>query len=163
MGYYLLFSAFMLQACRYIITIKICKSEKVFSCCLFCSSHYNYLNVMRFVYIDKPLHSDNPLIGKWTIDSLSFGKDSNDLSIAYLFLAMSMEDSSTLQVEFENDSLITTKTTQTIEKTGYSFDIATSQVYLKDSSRTTFLFSRINDSLISLSQKDSVTLYLKRE
>ncbi len=44
---------------------------------------------------NKPHHSDNPLIGKWTIDSLSFGKDSNDLSIAYLFLAMSMQDSST--------------------------------------------------------------------
>jgi len=112
---------------------------------------------------NKPRHSDNPLIGKWKIDSLSFGKDSNDLSIAYLFLAMSMEDSSTLHVEFENDSLKATENTQTIEKTGYSFDNATSKVYLKDSPRTTFLFSRINDSLISLSQKDSVTLYLRRE
>jgi hypothetical protein len=76
---------------------------------------------------------------------------------------MSLKDSSTLHVEFENDSLITTENNQRIEKTGYSFDNATSQVYFKDSSRTTFLFSRINDSLISLSQKDSVTLFLRRQ
>ncbi len=76
---------------------------------------------------------------------------------------MSMQDISSLHVEFENDSLTTTENTQTIEKTGYSFDNATSKVHLKDLSRTTFLLSRINDSVISLSQKDSVTLFLRRQ
>ncbi len=153
----------MLQACSYFITIKICKVKKYFLVAFFAAATIITLVSCDLFTLHKPHHSDNPLIGKWTIDSLSFGKDSNDLSIAYLFLAMSMQDSSSLHVEFENDSLTTTENTQTIEKTGYSFDNAASQVYFKDSSRTTFLFSRINDSLISLSQKDSVTLFLRRQ
>jgi hypothetical protein len=76
----------MLQACSYFITIKNCNMKKYILAAFFVAATTITLVSCDLFTLNKPRHSDNPLIGKWIIDSLSFGKDSSNLSIAYLLL-----------------------------------------------------------------------------
>ncbi len=113
-------------------------------------------------FTSKKVNEQNPLIGRWRIDSVSAGKDTaNDLDM--LILDMALKDSSTNDYQFTNDSLLTFKDGNAFEKMAYHFEPSTQQVVLKDSIEERFVVNRINDSLVSLTGKDSTQIFLKKK
>lgn len=113
-------------------------------------------------FTSKKINEHNPLIGRWRIDSVSTEKDTtNDLGM--LILDMALKDSSTNEYQFTKDSLLTFKNGNKFEKLEYHFEPSTQQVVLKDSTEERFLFRKIDDSLISLTGKDSTQIFLKRK
>jgi hypothetical protein len=107
----------------------------------------------------KKKQSVNPLVGEWRLDSISIGKDT---SIAYAIIAMAAQDSSDVNVTFTTDTIFSSSQTQ-VDTIQYSFDEKVNQLITKDSSLQTMSFSRLNDSLISLTTKDSAIVFLRKK
>lgn len=99
----------------------------------------------------------NPLIGEWKLDSVTFSKDS---SPGY-FLIAATHDSVGTNVSFTKDTVFT-RSKDHIDTVGYFFDAKTNQLTMEDSSQT-FTFVKVNDSLISLTTKDSTVLFLQKK
>ncbi len=99
----------------------------------------------------------NPLVGEWKLDSVKLAKDSNFTSFA--FAGVSKPDS--VEVSFTKDTVFT-HTKDHVDTVGYSFDAKTNQLTIKDSSQI-FAFTRMNDSLVSLTGKDSTILFLLKK
>lgn len=106
---------------------------------------------------NRKTDSSNLLTGKWRIDSVDRGNDSN--AIGFLLLAFSRNDS--LDYEFGKDTVLF-YSKDTTEKMKYEFDSVKKQLTFKDSANTVYGFRQINDSLIALTDKDSSTLFLKK-
>ncbi|MDQ3683313.1 MAG: hypothetical protein M3352_09610, partial [Bacteroidota bacterium] len=123
--------------------------------------NFDYIYFLRMVY-HKKVNENNPLIGRWRIDSISTGKDTaNDLTM--LILAMALKDSSTNDYQFTKDSLLTFKNGNAFEGSAYHFDRSTKEFVLKDSTEERFVVNRINDSLLLLTGKDSTQIFLKKK
>lgn len=99
----------------------------------------------------------NPLVGEWRIDSVSFAKDSN--FTYFLFAGENKPDS--VEVSFTKDAAFT-RSKDHVDTVGYEFDGKTNELIVEDSSQI-FSFAKINDSLITLTAKDSTTLILQRK
>lgn len=113
-------------------------------------------------FASKKVNEQNPLTGRWRIDSISTGKDTaNDLGM--LILDMALKDSSTNDYQFTKDSILTLKNGNEFEKTAYYFKPSTQEFVLKDSIEERFVVNRINNSLISLTGKDSTQIFLKKK
>ena len=50
--------------------------------------------------------SSNPLMGKWSFDSLSYGKDSNNFPLEFVLYALAFFDSSKTILQFTQDSVL---------------------------------------------------------
>lgn len=101
----------------------------------------------------------NTLVGNWRIDSLHITKDSN--AIGYLLLAMAkQEDSTKADIAFTKDSVLFFSN-EANEKIAYHLNAA-NELILQDASNEHFRFQKLNDSLITLSSKDSTTLFLRK-
>lgn len=107
----------------------------------------------------KKKQSSNPLVGEWKLDSIKIGKDS---SLAYFILAAAAQDSGDVQVSITKDTIFTRSQNNVVDTITYSFDEKTSQVLTKDSSLQTMILAKINDSLVSLTTKDSAVVFLKK-
>ena len=99
----------------------------------------------------------NPLIGAWKLDSLSIPNDSAFTSV---FLAGIIKPDS-VEISFTEDSAFT-RARGHIDTVAYAFDAKTNQVITKDSSQT-LAFFKVNDSLVSLTTKDSTVLFLQKK
>jgi hypothetical protein len=99
----------------------------------------------------------NPLVGEWRIDSVSFAKDSN--FTYFLFAGENKPDS--VEVTFTKVTAFT-RSKDNVDTVGYEFDAKTNQLIVEDSSQI-FSFAKINDSLISLTTKDSTILILQKK
>lgn len=104
----------------------------------------------------KKKESSNPLVGEWKLDSVRIGKDTT----ATFFLAI-VHDSGTVNISFTKDTVFTQSNHHT-DTAGYSFDKKSNRMVMEDSSET-LIFSRLNDSLVSLTAADSTTLFLKKK
>lgn len=102
----------------------------------------------------KKKESSNPLVGEWKLDSIKAGKDSNAVQI---FIAAAMKDPD-LSFLFTKDSIFT-HSRDTIKTVGYSFDEKEKQLDIKDSSNQTLSFTKVNDSIITLSTSDSAIVF----
>lgn len=106
---------------------------------------------------EAPAH---PLTGQWKLDSVSVGRDSN---IVYAFLlASAMEDSSGIEFSFGKDSLFTSDGRST-DTAFFSFDEKESKLLIKDSIPQPYVFTRLADSVVSLTAGDSTVLFLRRK
>lgn len=101
----------------------------------------------------------NPLVGEWRLDSIKGGKDS---SIVDFFISAALKDSNGINVTFTKDSAVT-QSKDAIDTVGYSFDEKLNQLNIKDSSIQIFAYNKLNDSLISLTSKDSTVLFLQKK
>jgi len=101
----------------------------------------------------------NPLVGEWKLDSVKAGKDT---SIANFLIAAAMSDSAGIDISFTNDSIFT-HVKDAIDTAAYSFDEKESVMSIKDSSNQSFTISKLNDSLIALTAKDSAILFLQKK
>lgn len=103
------------------------------------------------------------LEGKWRIDSLHSNKDSGDIPMAYILLAVAQKDNGKLQLQFTKDSMFTWESNQVSERVAYTQDTARKVLVFKDSVAQVYRYQPVSDSLIVLTDKDSVLLYLKKE
>lgn len=104
----------------------------------------------------KKKEVSNPLVGEWKLDSVKFAKDSN---FASFFFAGINPDS--LEVSFTKDTVFS-RTKDHVDTMKYVFDTKTNQMMIEDSSQA-FNFVKLNDSLITLTAKDSTTLFLQKK
>jgi hypothetical protein len=100
----------------------------------------------------------NPLVGDWQVDSFYSGKDT---SIAAFLMVAAMSDTGGVKVSFTNDSVFT-KTKSAIDTVAYTFDVHTKLLNIKDSVNQPLVFTKLNDSLITLTTKDSAILFLQK-
>jgi hypothetical protein len=101
----------------------------------------------------------NPLVGEWKLDSIKAGKDT---SIANSFIAVALTDSSGIDISFTKDSIFT-HLKDAVDTVAYSFDEKENVMSIKDSSHQSFTFSKLNDSLIALTAKDSAVFFLQKK
>lgn len=109
----------------------------------------------------KENKTTNPLIGSWKMDSLKVGKDSSFIN--YLLLASIEKDTSSIDFRFSQDTLFT-HSQNDVDTTFYRFDEKLKRLLAKeDSIETVYSFSRINDSIITLTSQDSSMIFLKKK
>jgi len=107
----------------------------------------------------SPLNDTSVLAGSWKLDSVKTGADSN--LIYFMLLSSMKEDSTEVDFLFSHDSLFTFTGDQADTNT-YSFDERKKEVTIKSDEKEVYTFNKINDSIISLTAKDSTALYLKK-
>ncbi len=67
-----------------------------------------------------------------------------------------------MQYEFAKDTLLFHLTNKETEKLPYQFNAAKNELTIKDSINQVLAYSKVNDSTISLMDKDSTKLYLRK-
>lgn len=101
----------------------------------------------------------NPLVGEWILDST---KAKQDTGLVHFLIAAVMKDAVGLNFSFTKDSIFT-HSKDAVDTVGYSFDEKANQLSIKDSDNQSFVFAKLNDSLISLTSSDSVVLFLRKK
>jgi hypothetical protein len=102
--------------------------------------------------------SSNPLVGQWKVDSIHFsGKDTS-----FFITKAITNDSAIVDVSFTKDSLLT-RSVDRVDTVGYSFDQKLNKLTIKDSLNQTLAFEKVNDSLVSLTTKDSAVVFLQKK
>lgn len=104
----------------------------------------------------------NPLVGKWKLDSIQ-ANDSGDASLAYLLFAMASQDSGKIFFEVTKDSLLTREGATVTERLGYKLDTVKKQLLVSDSLPQVYQYHLSKDSFLTLTDKDSVSLFLKKQ
>ena len=118
-----------------------------------------------FLFGKKASVKTNPFIGNWRIDSLDFAKDSGNKSVNYLgfiLLAATKKDSAVLQYNFVKDSTTFYFTKNDSVKLAYAFDDNKKEITIYDSVPNICSYKVLSDSAISIMDKDSITLFLKK-
>jgi hypothetical protein len=101
----------------------------------------------------------NPLVGEWKLDSVGIKKDT---SLGNILIIGAVQDSNGVHISFTEDSLFV-NSKDGVDTTAYSFDLNTNQLTTSDSKTETMSFSKLNDSVVSLTTKDSTTMYLLKK
>jgi len=108
----------------------------------------------------KPTDDANlSFIGRWRLDSISIGKDSN---LFHALTLMAMKDSGGVNVEFRKDTLLT-RTRNSVDTLLYSYDDNLKRINLKDSSEQPLIFVTKTDSALTLQGADSTLYFLKKQ
>lgn len=118
-----------------------------------------------FLFGKKASVKTNPFIGNWRIDSLDFAKDSGNKSVNYLgfiLLTATKKDSAVLQYNFVKDSTTFYFTKNDSVKLAYAFDDNKKEITIYDSVPNICSYKVLSDSAISIMDKDSITLFLKK-
>ncbi len=111
--------------------------------------------------IANDVDSNCSLTGTWRYDSLSFGKDSAHLPISFMLYALALHDSSKTYFRFSKDSAYILENDEITDRGAYNFN-GKDEITIRDTAETNRWLLTVNDSLITLSRKDSITLYLKK-
>lgn len=99
----------------------------------------------------------SPLTGAWKLDSIRIGIDKN---LTQFFIIAAIRDSiKKVNISFTKDAILFHETN---DSAGYFFDEKTNRLIIRDSTNQTLSFAKVNDSIVSLTTKDSVTLFLKK-
>jgi hypothetical protein len=101
----------------------------------------------------------NPLVGEWKLDSIKTGKDTN---LVHSLINAAIQDSGKVNLSFTKDSVFSHSIYST-DKVEYSFDKKANQLKIKDSVDQNFAYNKVNDSLITLTAKDSAILFLRKK
>jgi hypothetical protein len=101
----------------------------------------------------------NPLVGEWKLDSIRTGNHTN---VMHFLIIAAIEDSAGVDISFTKDSIFT-HSKDAVDTIGYSFDEKTNQLNIKDSANQSFVYNKMNDSLISLTTKDSAVFFLLKK
>lgn len=126
----------------------ITASVTLFSCDWFSSKKTNY-----------------PLIGKWRIDSFDTKKDSGKSSLNFiglLLVASQSKDSLKMEYDFSQDTVSFQLTKNEIVKAPYEFNKDKKELLIKDSVPVSLIYSKLNDSTITLTSTDSSTIFLRK-
>lgn len=118
-----------------------------------------------FLFGKKASVKTNPFIGNWRIDSLDLAKDSGNKSVNYLgfiLLTATKKDSAVLQYNFVKDSTTFYFTKNDSVKLAYAFDDNKKEITIYDSVPNICSYKVLSDSAISIMDKDSITLFLKK-
>lgn len=110
-------------------------------------------------FSSKKKQASNTLTGEWKLDSVKTGKDS---SFVYYLIASSVKDSSGINLSFTKDSIYI-RSKDDVDTIAYSFDEKRNQLNIEDSTGEHLSFAKLNDSLITLSTKDSTVFFLQRK
>jgi len=102
--------------------------------------------------------SHDPLVGKWTLDSVSMGKDSN---IVYALLLNNLPGEE-VQCEFRNDTLFIGSDGKQ-DTTLYQFDPGKNQFKILSEVNGSYFFNRIADTMLVVTATDSTILFLRRQ
>ena len=113
----------------------------------------------------KNLVSSNQIEGKWKLDSLTEGNDTS--GIFPLLLAMAATDSNnnvSMQIEFNNDSIITTYAGGDSDTTYFINDTLAKIIYFKeDSTNERISYRFVKHNIMNLQLKDSTVLHLSKK
>jgi hypothetical protein len=105
-----------------------------------------------------PKANEFNIVGKWKLDSLQPGKDT---SPGFIAMAVAMPDSSTV-FDFKADSNYVGYPDTTTNKGKYY--VKDNKLYIFDgTSNAPYSLTVINDSLVHLTDKDSLLIVLKRQ
>jgi len=105
----------------------------------------------------KPHNSESQLVGNWKLDSVKTGADSN--LIYFMLLSSMQKDSSEIDFLFTKDSLFTFAGDEK-DTNAYRFNEKKNEVTIQGDEKELYLFNKLNDSTITLTAKDSTSLYL---
>jgi hypothetical protein len=105
----------------------------------------------------KKKEVSNPLVGEWRLDSIKSNKDTGSA-----YFGAVLYDSTGVDISFTKDSVFT-RSSNHVDTIGYSFEEKTNQLNIKDSTNQSFAYNKVNDSLISLTSKDSAVLFLQKK
>lgn len=108
----------------------------------------------------KQTTPQNPILGKWKIDSIDTGRDSS--SFGYLLLAMSINDSADFDYQFDKDTVTFFGKGALVMKAPYTYNDTSGQLVIKDSTADTYVVKQLNDSITGLHSNDSSIIFLKR-
>jgi hypothetical protein len=104
-----------------------------------------------------PANVESQLVGNWKLDSVKTGADSN---LMYFMLLSSMQkDSSEIDFLFTKDSLFTFAGDETDTNT-YRFNEKKKEITIDGDDKEIYQFNKLNDTTITLTAKDSTSLYL---
>lgn len=113
-----------------------------------------------FIYRKSSNGNDNSVLaGSWKLDSVKTGADSN--LIYFMLLSSMKEDSTEVDFLFSGDSLFTFVGDDADTNT-YSFNERKKEVTIQSDEKEVYVYNKINDSTISLTAKDSSSLFLKK-
>jgi len=107
----------------------------------------------------SPRNETSVLAGSWKLDSVKTGADSN--LIYFMLLSSMKEDSTNIDFLFTRDTLFTFAGDEADTNT-YSFNQRKKEVTIQSDEKEVYVFNKINDSTISLTARDSTSLYLKK-
>lgn len=106
-----------------------------------------------------------PLMGKWRIDSFDSKKDSGKSSLNFvglLLLAAQSKDSLRMEYDFSQDTVSFQLTKNEIIKAPYEFNKEKKELLIKDSVPVSLMYSKLNDTTITLTSLDSSTIFLRK-
>jgi len=104
-----------------------------------------------------PHNGGSQLVGNWKLDSVKTGADSN--LIYFMLLSSMQKDSSEIDFLFTKDSLFTFAGDEK-DTNAYRFNEKKNEVTIQGDEKELYLFNKLNDSTITLTAKDSTSLYL---
>jgi hypothetical protein len=112
------------------------------------------------LFTPKQTIAQNPLLGKWKIDSIATTQDST--AFGYLLLAMSINDSADYDYQFDKDTMFFFGKDALVVKAPYLYNDSSRQLVIEDSTSETYVVRPLNDSITGLHSADSSIIFLKR-
>ena len=106
----------------------------------------------------KKDQTGNPLVGEWKLDSTrSWATDTS-----FFLTRAIIHDTSSINLSFTKDTLLV-RSPDHADTTGYSFNTKTGQLIIEGAPDEALSFTKLNDSLVSLSSKDSMIFFLQKK
>jgi len=132
---------------------------------LFAASLFISITSCNWFRSSSEAKASNPLLGKWHLDSVRPGKDTN---LAHVFIYMAMKDSGGINFEFKEDTIFSYSSVSDRDTTLYQFDEKSNRMIVQDSTRLIYEPKKVNDSSIVLTIIDTVKadtsmMFLKRQ
>lgn len=110
----------------------------------------------------KPFMSSHPLIGTWRLDSLHAKTDTGKASIGWFFLALAAKDSQ-LAIEFTPDSIYTKGNGIRTGQVAYLLNQTGNRFSFGDSVLHEYHYHKLNDSVMTIADKDSIAMHLRKQ
>ena len=128
---------------------------------------FRALSAMAFCFIliscnsnsSIKLDAAHPLVGKWRIDSVSPGKDSN--LVYFMLLSSMIQDSLQTDFNFTKDTIFT-YSEDDVDTSAYQFDEKKKQMKIADEPDEIYNYASVDDSTISLTANDGTILFLRK-
>ena len=111
-------------------------------------------------FTSKQADSQNPLLGKWKIDSIATRDDST--AFGYLLLALSINDSAAYHYHFDKDSVLFFGKGDYPSKASYKYNDSKKQLIITNGASDIYSVQKANDSVTLLHSIDSAIIFLKK-
>ena len=113
-------------------------------------------------FATKPVKSNFTIAGSWKLDSISPVIDSSPLPLLVALHGID-NDSGFIKYEFRDDTMYAGFSNQEVMASHFIFEENTGQLkVLEDSTEKVFTVLHQGDSLVNLTNSDSITMFLRR-